>query len=86
MLLRFGFNRPVFLIVAILMGLIFYYLKNNLEGQLILALGGDLAGFIRNILRPQLFFFFGLGVYLRGERSTPKSWIFALGGGTVMIL
>jgi fucose 4-O-acetylase-like acetyltransferase len=85
-LLRFDFDRQVFLIVAILMGLIFYYLKNNLEGQLILALGGDLAGFIRNILRPQLFFFFGLGVYLRGERSTTQSWVFALGGGTVMIL
>lgn len=85
-LLHFGFDRQVFLVVAILMGLIFYYLKNNLEGQLILALGGEVAGFIRNILRPQLFFFFGLGVYLRGERSTTQSWVFALGGGTVMIL
>jgi fucose 4-O-acetylase-like acetyltransferase len=83
-LLRLGFDRRGFLIVAILVGWIFYYMKNNLEGQLILALGGEWAGFVRNILRPQLFFFFGLGVYLRGEQIPTKSWVFALGGATVM--
>lgn len=81
---RSGQSRTQALLFAVLISLLFFYVK--WEGMFWLKglLGLHGSGFLIHTLRPHYFLFFALGMWLREEKLDTSSWI--LGGSGALLM
>lgn len=78
------FSRGQALILGMAVSLPFFYLKSVWMDDLTGFLGVNVSGFLIHTLRPHYFLFFVLGLALREESLTTKSWVFWVSGSILM--